>query len=344
MPPKAKPDQSALKTLKAQLKSQALGQLYVFHGEETYLRDYYLDQARALLLPPGTEDFNCKVLEGKDTSAREIAAAADCLPMMAQRTLVLVRDYDLFKVPEGERAVLLDYFADLPDYLCLIFLYDTIDYKPDARTKLAGALKEHGLVVEFPRQKQGDLVDWILRRFKATGHTVDTETARYLLFLCGDLMQNLAGEIGKIGAYAKGSRVTRQDIDALATPQMDAVVFQLTDCLSVKDYDRALGILADLLHMQESPQNVLGALGKYLRQLYTARVALETRRSADDLRALWGMHPYPAGKLMAAARRVSLPWCREALVRAARADQTMKSTGAVPGQVLTDLVLSLAHG
>ena len=56
------------------------------------------------------------------------------------------------------------------------------------------------------------------------------------------------------------------------------------------------------------------------------------------------MHPYPAGKLMAAARRVTLPWCRAALERAAAADLAMKSTGTVPAQVLTDLVLSLVYG
>lgn len=344
MPPKTKSDQSSLRTLKAELKNKALRRLYVFHGEEAYLRDYYLDRVRELLLPPGLEAFNFKVLEGKETSAREIAATADCLPMMAEHTLVLVRDYDLFKAGKDDSGALTEYFADLPEYLCLIFLYDTVAYKPDARTKMAAALKEHGLVVDFPRQEQGDLVDWIVRRFKATGHEIDSESAKYLIFLCGDLMHNLASEIGKIGAYAKERRVTRQDIDAMATPQLDAVVFQLTDHLSARNYDKALATLSDLLHMQEVPQVILGALGKYLRQLYAARVALEERRTADDLAAQWKMHPYPAGKLMTAAHRVTLAWCRAALDRAAQADLAMKSTGNPPGQVLTDLVLALAYG
>lgn len=342
--PKARSDQSSLKTLKADLKEKNLRSLYLFHGEEAYLRDYYLDRLRELLLPPGLETFNFKTLEGKDCDAREIVATCDCLPMMAQRTLVLVKDYDLFKAPEADREALMDYFKDLPEYLCLVFLYDLIPYKPDARTKLAASLKEHGLVVDFPRQEQGDLVDWIARRFKATGHDIDSEQARYLIFLCGDLMHNLASEISKIGAYAKGKRVTRQDIDAVATRQLDAVVFQLTDHLSAKNYDKAMGTLADLLHMQEVPYVILGAMGKYLRQLYAARLALESHHNADDLAALWKLHPYPASKLMGAAQRVSLPWCRESLKLAAQADERLKSTAAAPGEVLTDLVLRLAYG
>lgn len=342
----AKPSKNdgSLKVFKADLKNKTPRRLYLFHGEEVYLRQHYLGRLREQLIPPGLEAFNDKTLEGKEVTARDIIATADCFPMMSEHTLVVVRDYDLFKAPDADRAALLEYFADLPDYLCLVFVYDLIPYKPDGRTKLATALQEYGLVVDFPRQEQGDLVDWIVRRFKAAGKDIDSESCKYLIFLCGDLMHTLASEIGKIAAYAKGSRVTRADIDAVATPQLDAVVFQLTDALGVGQYDKALGILADLLHMQEPVQVILAALGKYFRQLYAARLALESRRTADDVAALWKMHPYTASKLMAAARKVTLAWCRQALRRVAETDEAMKTTGGDDAATLTSLVLSLAHG
>lgn len=341
----AKPQQDgSLKLFKADLKNKTPRRLYVFHGEEVYLRQHYLGRLREQLIPSGMEAFNDKTLEGKEVTARDIIAAADCFPMMSEHTLVVVRDYDLFKAGEADRNALMDYFADLPEYLCLVFVYDLIPYKPDARTKLAAALKEHGLVVGFPRQEQSDLVDWIVRRFKAAGKDIDSESCKYLIFLCGDLMHNLASEIGKIAAYAKAARVTRSDIDAVATPQLDAVVFQLTDALGARQYDKALGILADLLHMQESSQMLLATLGKYLRQLYAARVALEERRTADDVAGLWKLHPYVASKLMAAAHKVTLPWCRMALRRVAETDVAMKTSGGDDAAALTQLVLSLAYG
>ena len=42
-------DGAALKKLKQDLKEGAVGQLYVFHGEESYLRDFYLGQLRKKL-------------------------------------------------------------------------------------------------------------------------------------------------------------------------------------------------------------------------------------------------------------------------------------------------------
>ena len=94
-------------------------------------------------------------------SPHAVEEAVDCLPMMAPRTLVLVRDFDLFKAGEKDREEYARAFAQLPDYCCLVFVYDLIPYKGDARTKLAAALKQHGTVVNFVRQDQGDLVDWI---------------------------------------------------------------------------------------------------------------------------------------------------------------------------------------
>lgn len=344
MATKAKPDNGAFKALKADLKAKTPGRLYLFYGEEAYLRDYYLGRLQAVLLPPGTETFNLKTLEGKSCTARDIVQAADCLPMMAPGTLVVVTDYDLYKAPEGDREQLLALFSDLPEYLCLVFVYDLLPYKADGRSKLAAAWKQYGQVVEFPRQSQGDLVDWVARRFKATGHDIDSETARYLIFLCGDLMHTLAGEIEKIGAYAKANRVTRKDIDAVATPQLDAVVFTLTDALSAKDFDKALVTLGELVSLREAPTMLLAVIAKHLRQLYAARVALERHRDQEALAKLWGMHPYPAGKLMAAARRVDLAWCRRALALAAQTDAAMKTSYGDETALLTQLVLELAHG
>jgi len=260
--------------------------------------------------------------------------------MMSERTFVVVTDYDMSK---GDQSALEELLADLPDYVCLVFVYDTVDYKLDSRTKLAKTVKEKGRVVEFLRQEQKDLTGWIARRFKALGHEISVGDAQYLIFLCGDLMTGLISEIGKIGAYAQETRVTRQDIDAVATPQLDAVVFSLTDAIAAGDFDKAFGVLSDLLHMQEAPIKLLAFIGKNLRQLYAARLAKEARKSPQWLVDTFGMKPYPAEKLMRAAGRFSLAWCREAVILCEEADLRMKSTGADGGEVLTDLLLRLSE-
>ena len=339
---KGKPDLSGLKRLKQDLAAGTPGKLYLFHGEETYLRDHYLGKLREQLLTGGMGEFNLHELSAKEMSPRALEEAVDCLPMMAERTLVQVTDFDLFKAGEKDREEYIRILSQLPDYACVLFLYDLIDYKGDARTKLAAALREHGTVVDFVRQSQGDLTDWVCRRFKALGKDIDSRLALELIFLCGDLMNNLIGEIEKIGAYARGPRITREDIDAVATPQLDAVVFRMTDAIGEKNFDRAMSVLGELFQMQEAPIKILWSLGRQMRQLYSALLALAQGRGGAYVAGLWNLKPYPADKLMASARRFSLPWCRRAVVLCGQADLAMKSTGQDGRELLTNLMLELA--
>ncbi len=342
MPPKNKPDTSGFDKLKKDLSAGTPGQLYLFHGEETYLRDYYLGRLRDAVLSGGLGEFNRHDLAGKDMSPHALEEAVDCLPILTERTFVLVTDYDLFKAGEKDREEYLRILENLPDYCCVVFLYDLIEYKADARTKLAAAVKKYGTAVNFVRQGQRELTDWVRRHFRAQGKDIEPRLCEELIFLCGDLMQNLQQEVGKISAYAKGERITRGDIEAVATPQLSAVVFRIADAIGEKNYDKAAKVLGELYQMQKSPYEIMSALGKQLRQLYSARLALDQRRDAAWVGRLWGMK-YPMDRLMVSARRFSLPWCRRAVVRCAQTDLAMKSTGQDPKELLTTLLLELAN-
>ncbi len=178
------------------------------------------------------------------------------------------------------------------------------------------------------------------RRFRALGKEIDSRLACDLIFLCGDLMTNLIGEIEKIGAYAKGGRITREDIDAVATPQLDAVVFRMTDAIGEGNFDRAASVLGELYQMQEPPIRIMWSLGRQMRQLYPP--GWPSRRGAPYVAGLWGLKPYPADKLMTSARRFSLSWCRRAVIRCGQTDLAMKATGQDAQEVLTCLLLELA--
>ena len=339
---KTKPDTAGLAQLKKDLAQGKPGRLYVFHGEETYLRDHYLGKLREVLLSGGMGEFNLHRLRPADVNPRALEEAVDCLPMMAERTMVLVTDFDLFKAGERDREEYIRTLSQLPEYCCLVFVYDLLEYKPDARTKLAAALKANGTAVNFQRQEQGDLVDWVRRRFKALGKEIDPRLALELISLCGDLMTTLIGEIEKVGAYARGPKITRADIDAVAAPQLDAVVFEMTDAIGAGSFDQAASVLGELFQMQEPPQKILWSLGRQMRQIYSARLALEGEKGSREVSALWGIKPYPADKLMRSARRFTLGWCRQAVVRCAQTDLDMKSTGRDGQELLTTLLLELA--
>ena len=303
----------AYQKLKTDLKEgNPLGNAYLFYGEESYLREYYLGEIRKRLIPAGFEEFNYHALEGKDLTAQSLTEMAEAMPMMAERTLIVVTDWDIYKLNKTVK-------------------------------KLCKAMDAHVTPIEFKAQDTSDLTAWIARRFRALGKQIDRQTAEYLIFLCGGLMTGLSQEIAKIGAYAKGEVITQRDIDAVADPVLSAEIFKMTDAVSQSDYNKAAAILGDLLKMQEEPIVILAALGSQLRRLYTARMAIDSGKDKYWLMELWEMRSdYPAKLLLQSAKRVSAQWCGDAVKMCQVADLRMKSQrGVDPAEELKLLLARL---
>ena len=261
--------------------------------------------------------------------------------MMAEHTLVTVEDMDLFRLEEGQRNALIALLEDLPDYCTLIFVYDTLEYKRDGKMKkLCAALDAHVCVVEFAQQERAQLINWLRRRFTALGHDIDPSTADHLLFTCGTLMTDLVPEVEKIAAYAKQERITIADINAVADPVLDARVFDMTNCITAGKYNDAARVLSELLRMQTEPIVILAAVGKELRRLYTARMALDAGKDRFWLKQLWSMSSdYPAKLLLQAAKKVDHDWCSAAVIRCQRLDRRMKSERGMDSEAELKLFL-----
>ena len=329
--------------LKKQIASGQIGPLYIFHGVETHLRDHYLNLLQKKLLPDGLDSFNLDIFEGKGLTLSRLSDAAESVPVMSERRIVRVDDFDLYKIPADSRPDWEAFFAALSGHVCLIFVYDILPYKPDARTKFHAALSKLAAVVEFPLQETAQLVTWLTRHFSAQGKIIDRQTCEYLIFRCGSLMTALRGEVGKVAAYASAERITKKEIDAVTVPVLEAVIFDLTDAVADGRVKKAAEILQTLQWMREPPEVLLGALSKTLRGLYVARLALDTRKNARQvMEALGYRSAYPAEKLMAAAKKRSLEWCRHTLRLSRKADGDLKGGSRDRERVMEWMLANLA--
>lgn len=323
-PPKSS---EAYQKFKADLSAGTVGCAYIFYGEESYLREYYLGELRKKLVPAGFEEFNYHRLEGKDLTVQALTEMAEAMPMLSERTLIVVTDFDIFKLGDEQREKLIALLEDIPPYCCLVFVYDTVAYKPNkTMKKLCKAIGDHVQAVEFRAQDSNDLIAWIARRFRALDKEIDRQTAEYLIFTCGGLMTGLVPEISKIAAYAKGKAITQKDIDDVADPVLSAEVFKLSDAVLQGNYDLAASILGDLLKMQTEPIMILAALGSQLRRIYTARLAIDSGKDKYWLMELWDMKSdYPAKLLLSAAKRTTADWCADSVKMCQVLDRRMKS-------------------
>ena len=264
--------------------------------------------------------------------------------MMAERTFIRVDDVDLFKLPEQQRTQYAALLGDLPDYCCVVFTYDTVEFKLNGTMKkLAEVLRKRACIVEFKRQSERELAAWIARHFRAAGKDITDELCRYLIFITDGMMTTLGPEIQKVANYCTTPAVARSDIDAVVTPALKARTFDISNALAGGDYERALRNLRELFAMQEDCNLILGAIGSQMRRLHYAKLITAGGKGQETLMELTGLKSYPAGLTMTAARKTTERFCARAVELCLQTDRRMKTSFDDPERLLELLVAELAQ-
>lgn len=338
-----------LSLLKQDMKSGQFGRLYLFWGEEHYLRDHYLRELKKKLLDGPAEDFNYHRFTQENMNLQALADAVEAMPMMAEHSLVQVDDCDLSKLDEGSRDTLMAILSDIPEYCVVVFVFDTVEFKLDRRYKKLAEAIDKGLSVEFARQSQRELNAWIRRHFRSHEKDIADRQCEYLTFITGGTMTAIGAEISKIAAYASGPTITEQDINAVVIPVLDAEIFDITDAIAIGDYEKALLKLRTLMQMQEEPIVVLSAIGSSLRRLLYARACMAEGKGeatlSEMLKNATGKtpHSFVVQKTMTTARQVSDRFCEKAMELCMEADSKLKGYSGDNQRTLELLLLALAQ-
>ncbi|MEI3101277.1 MAG: DNA polymerase III subunit delta [Oscillospiraceae bacterium] len=227
-----------------ELKQLGPERAYLLWGPEDYLREQYLRELKRICLPEGEDSFSYHRMDGPELDMEELRRAMDALPFMTERSFIELRDIDINKLKDSDTLEKL--LGDVPDY-CVIAFALGANYEPDGRLKSVKVLRQKTKELKFTKQSQGQLTDWLVRRFAAAGKGIELDAAQRLIFISGELMSGLIPEIEKVAAYAKGERVTVSDVEAVANHIPEAVIFDMTEYIAQKKYNSALSVLSELL-------------------------------------------------------------------------------------------------
>ena len=343
MPTKVTAD--GLAQLKKGIKDGGIGNLYVFYGPESYLKEYYLQEVIKLLVDDTFRMFNLEVFEGKALTPELLSNAIEGCPAMAERKVVVVKDFDLYKPPAGMQEALPTLLTDLPEYICLIFYYDILELKQDKRLKIHTLLSKNACFVEFSERSERELIDWVRRRFRALGKGIDDETCSYFLFLCGHSMTQLITETEKAAAFSTLEYITQYHIYSVCTRVLDAVIFDLTDAIADRSFSKAISIFEDLIAQKNDEIQIFSSIMRHLQRLYAAKLASQAQNGERILLEISGTRSsYYARKLIGAARGLSLGWLRKAILSAAETDAALKSSSADKQKLVEFMLLNMATG
>ena len=323
------------------LRQDGPQRLYLIWGPEDYLAEQYLAELRKLCVTNEADDFSYRKIGERDFSALALTEAIDSVPFLSERSLVEVRGVDLNKLEQADDVM--KAISDIPDYCTVVFLCEA-GFEPDKRLKLFKTFAKSGVEIHVTAQLSDALIKWIVKRFAAQGKSIELNAAQRLITVSGELMSRLIPEINKIAAYAKGEKVTVDDVNAVAHHIPEAVVFDMTECMARGEYNAAMSLLGELLDDKNNePIMILAVLGNQMRQLYTASVAVQSGLGKDYLMKTCSIkYDFVASKLINSARKFNQAQLRRAVELCAETDYAMKSSRTEPKELLKECIMRIA--
>jgi DNA polymerase-3 subunit delta len=323
--------------LRREVEGGLIQPLYLFEGPEQYLQD------RALQLLFATVDEGLRVFNvsrfsigsdngyGSKTTASMAIDAANQMPMMSSRRIVVVRDFD--KIKEDELESVLSYLKSPAPATTMVFQAAALD----RRRKLTTALTKACAVVTFDLLDEGAARRWAQDRLKLRGCSIEPAALNLLINLAGTGLTRLSNELDKLAAYADGGVIKSATVQELVPRASEHNSWELWGAINSRDRKRALKLMERLLDDSDALP-ILGSLASLYRRLLTGKQLLESGASSREIGQATGQWN---DSFQAELRRSSRAEIVHAIRRIAEVDDAIKNSLGTPRLQLQYLITQL---
>ncbi len=321
----------SMKTIIEDIKTGQFKSVYLLYGEEKYLIRQYRDRLKEALATPG-DTMNVSFFSGKDTSPEELIDLSETMPFFAERRCIFVDGSGFFKKSTEELA---EYIKEIPETTCFVFTEQEVD----KRGKLYRQVSRYGRAVEFRRQQEKVLMQWILGRLNREGKKITRPVMELFLSRTGNDMGVIEQELEKLVCYSMGRDViSGEDVETICANQTPGKIFEMVDAIAGREQKKALDLYYDLLMLKEPPMRILFLVTRQFQILMQLKEMTEKGFDYKYMAGKAGVPEFAVRKYIGQARRFSFRQLESAVKDGVQAEENVK-TGKMNDQLSVELFL-----
>ena len=311
--------------------------VYLIYGSEPLLLERAEKRLRDRLAAVADLDFNMETFDGETASAEDVVNAANTMPFMSDRRLVIVRGVD--RLDAAGLETLAEYAKDPAPFTCLVL----VAVKIAKNSKLYKAVAATGVTFEYTAPKRSEYPAEVVKLMRARGKRMAPGAAEALVDLVGRDLRRLDVEADKLASYVGAATdVSVEDVCAVASASGSASVFELTDAVGERDAAKALRVVRRLLSSGESALGLQAMLTRHIRALIGARALAARGVPPDAMAPELGMAPWQARNAARQAMRFEPVELSAALRGLAAAEEEMKTSPTDAGLVVERWIVQTA--
>ncbi|MBC6989992.1 DNA polymerase III subunit delta [Hymenobacter sp. BT491] len=330
-----------------QLRQRQFQPIYFLQGEEPYYIDLIANILEQNVMPEHERGFNQVVLYGKDTDAATVLGQARRFPMMAERSVVIVKEAQAIADLESEKA-----FPFLEAYLknplqstVLVFCYKHKTL--DARKKLGKLMGEKAALLTSKKLYDNQVPGWLTAYVRSKQQQITGQATAMLSEYIGADLSRLTNEVDKLLLnVAPGQPIDEDLVQKMVGISKEYNIFELQKALVQRDVLKANRILQ---YFEANPKaNPLIPNLTLLFGFFTKLLVLHQapNPSDADFKKLGINNSFAQKEYQQALRVYNFPRTRDIIHLIRRADLQSKgieSGSMTEGEILRELVFLILH-
>lgn len=350
------------KTAEDILKAKKFPSIILIFGDEEFLVEKSLDKLLTELIKDENDKYNYDNLNQSESSLANIVDIADAFPMMSERRVVVVKNFDKFfkgrTSKKNEEFLKFEKFLTNPlDTTVMILIGAPSTLNNISKSKPATIekniksakfpydilLKEH-ICINHPKIYESEYPAWVLNRVKEFGKTISREAADLLIANSMQTIRDLNNEIEKLNIFLGESKsIGIEEVNRLVGANREFNVFELQKAVGKRDLNRSLKILFNMLSNDRQEMLIISMLTRYFTTLWKILEEQVRTRDKYQLAGKVGISPFFVPEYQSAARRYSPIELDRSFVELCEADEQLKTTGGdnllIMQKMLTNIIL-----
>ncbi len=329
---------NTLLPLKEKLNSGSLSGLYLFTGEETFNKNFYISKFRDAFADNPMPEFNVMIFDGKEISHSMMLGTVESYPVMSDNKLIIIKNSGIFKsVSEEDKGLWMEIFENPPSYATIIF----DESETDGRSALLKKIKECGIYTVFDYQDNTTLSGWITKYLSMRNVKIRPEATAELISRAGPSMGNICNEMNKLLDFVgENGTVSLENVCFIVAKSLQDKIFDMLDYVVTGNREKAFSILSDLKILREEPTKIIALLGNTITNLLKTKSLL--KEGSTDIASDLGLPPFVARKYIQQAKNISFISLKSMINLCLEADVTLKTIGGDKWVILDTLVVEIS--
>ena len=303
---------------------------YYFYGSE----DFRIAEAEKFVarqfLPDRQMTTNLYKIDGRRTKMPDLLAELANLPMLGEKQVFVVRDFQSYRPKEVQQVLNL---LTPPDPNRIIIFSSPSARTPKKNAAFFNSVSKSAEAIEFRKLSYQETSAQIKARLEKEGLTISPEALNLLTELVAGSKGAMEAELAKLCNFKNaGEAIEVTDIKSVSAGYEVFDIFALADQVVAGDTRKVLQMARKLLAEGKSPATLIALMQQHFTSLYLVK----------NNKSPVGRRGFLTHKFKAQADKYDNARLEQIIIEIADADVQLRHKGVKPETTLEMLVMTLA--